>query len=325
MTAVTTVVTAYFDVPSKFDGPAYLSWIQNLLGGGLAASVVMYTSSELMPVLQAMAKAPLALTLRAFDFPAHFRKDEGFWREQWAMDPKRDLHTPELYAVWALKTTFLTMTMAENPYKSSVFFWCDAGSFRSLARVKECASFPNPARVADLDPTKVYFTQTLTFSDGEKELEPGTGLPRETTSRATVCAGVFGGHAPAVKAWIAAVADVRARLLALPSPSDPRRFVAIDEHVFAATAVVHPSLVCLVPMPACDNYCMHVFLSTGMTLQRSPGPRGNVLVPVLGLGKAPVPVPSRAPVPTGFHTHMAAMAAVGKLRPTGPRRARTHH
>ncbi|XP_021963450.1 uncharacterized protein LOC110858874 [Folsomia candida] len=45
------------------------------------------------------------------------------------LDPEKDNHTPELYAVWNSKPWFQTVSET-NPFNSTYFYWMDIGSVR---------------------------------------------------------------------------------------------------------------------------------------------------------------------------------------------------
>lgn len=52
---------------------------------------------------------------------------------QWAKDPEKHIHSPELYAIWNGKTCVMERVARENPFGSLYFLWVDIGSFRDTS------------------------------------------------------------------------------------------------------------------------------------------------------------------------------------------------
>ncbi len=71
-----------------------------------------------------------------------------FWSKQWALDPEKHQHSPELYAIWALKQEFVRIAIHRNPFRSQWFAWCDIG----IQRFPELEPFYRhfPVRVPEL-------------------------------------------------------------------------------------------------------------------------------------------------------------------------------
>lgn len=59
--------------------------------------------------------------------------------KQWFLDAEKDIHSPELYAVWNLKHYLLTKISLLNPYKSKFFIYTDSGAWR----VKKFSNWPD--------------------------------------------------------------------------------------------------------------------------------------------------------------------------------------
>jgi hypothetical protein len=71
------------------------------------------------------------------------------WKNEWNQDPEKNIHSWELYAVWALKQEFVHRAIRLNAYNSQYFVWCDIGCFR------EPSNFPKPPRFAEATPSQV--------------------------------------------------------------------------------------------------------------------------------------------------------------------------
>lgn len=50
--------------------------------------------------------------------------------KQLPLDHEKKIHSPELYAVWNLKTYLLSKVVHKNPYKSEFFIYTDSGAWR---------------------------------------------------------------------------------------------------------------------------------------------------------------------------------------------------
>jgi len=67
----------------------------------------------------------------------------SFWEKQYDLDPEKDIHNPELYAVWALKQEFVRIAVAANTFQSTWFVWCDIGIQRYSAMQPFYMTFPS--------------------------------------------------------------------------------------------------------------------------------------------------------------------------------------
>lgn len=54
----------------------------------------------------------------------------SYLTKQTLLDPEKNRHSPELYAVWNLKTYLLYKSTLWNPYKSEFFLYTDSGAWR---------------------------------------------------------------------------------------------------------------------------------------------------------------------------------------------------
>lgn len=55
----------------------------------------------------------------------------AYFLDQTKMDPEKRIHSPELYAIWNLKTYLLDKVARLNPYKSNFFIYTDSGAWRN--------------------------------------------------------------------------------------------------------------------------------------------------------------------------------------------------
>ena len=65
------------------------------------------------------------------------------WAKQWFIDPEKNSHSPELYAVWSMKQELVRIVMNQNTFQSKWFLWCDIGIQRYTALQKYYMTFPS--------------------------------------------------------------------------------------------------------------------------------------------------------------------------------------
>jgi len=66
-----------------------------------------------------------------------------FWEKQWVLDPDKEFHGPELYAIWAMKQEFVRIVINKNFFLSKWFVWCDIGIQRYSALQDFYMTFPS--------------------------------------------------------------------------------------------------------------------------------------------------------------------------------------
>lgn len=74
------------------------------------------------------------------------------------MDKEKRMHSPELYAVWNLKTYIATLVSRFNPFRSQFFIYTDTGAWRE----REFTNWPDDEfvrKVADLLDNRVLYGQ----------------------------------------------------------------------------------------------------------------------------------------------------------------------
>lgn len=131
-----TVVTAYYDIPSKFDNSTYVRWITLLLRT-LNCNVVFFVENEAaVTQFQPLCSWPSRVRFRIVkkdDWVMLKRKNISFWDDQLRLDSSEvGLHKSfMLGALWAEKIHFVRRAIEENPFQSDKFIWCDAGIMRT--------------------------------------------------------------------------------------------------------------------------------------------------------------------------------------------------
>ena len=129
-----TIVTAYFDIPSKHASKEYEEWMANMLS--LQDAMVIYTTPDMIATIERLRAHAMERTLvvstKLEDTQMGTRYGATFWETQHALDPERSIHVdPRLYWIWHEKAELVRRTVVSNPFRSSFFAWVDIGYFRT--------------------------------------------------------------------------------------------------------------------------------------------------------------------------------------------------
>lgn len=129
-----TIVTAYFKIPSKHSFKEYDKWSANMLS--LQDPMVIYTTADLVPTIRARRQFSrdrtviIPMTLNQTIMAKTY--DYSFWENQHKIDPERRRHRdPRLYWIWNEKPRFIARVVRNNPFNSTFFAWVDIGYFRT--------------------------------------------------------------------------------------------------------------------------------------------------------------------------------------------------
>ncbi len=129
-----TVVSAYYEMKSKYPASDYRGWIRTFLEE-FPCYLVFFTEEHLLPFLQEARKAHADRTrfivLPRTEWRATTAFPSDFWEKQAALDPERAIHSPDLYKVWYEKKEFVRRAIELNPFGHTDFVWTDAGTFRN--------------------------------------------------------------------------------------------------------------------------------------------------------------------------------------------------
>lgn len=82
--------------------------------------------------------------------------------KQLELDREKEIHSPELYAVWNLKHYFLYKIAQKNPYNSEFFIFTDSGAWRG----KELSNWPD-----------IEISKTIANTIGDRILYGQVGEP----------------------------------------------------------------------------------------------------------------------------------------------------
>jgi hypothetical protein len=175
----------------------------------------------------------------AFEELTAFRRHAATWRAATARDPESSVHTPELYAIWYEKKEFVQRAIAENPFGTEKFVWCDAGISRYPEWIPYIMSFPRSERVVA---GKVNVLQVIPFQSGDYE-KHADGLCGDFQRCVRIGGGILGSDVAGWRRWDAAYEDMFRRYL------DAGRFVGKDQEIMASMILDDPTLVEIIRPP----------------------------------------------------------------------------
>jgi hypothetical protein len=129
-----TVVTAYFQVPSKTAHILYLAFINNFLQ--MEDHMVIFTTPDLVEYLTERRAHALERTtiipMSLDQNPFATQYSTEFWEKQLDEDPGKAIHQSyQLLWIWLSKTWFVMEAIRINPYGHRIYAWTDIGSFRT--------------------------------------------------------------------------------------------------------------------------------------------------------------------------------------------------
>jgi len=147
------LVSAFYPLSkSKHSHEEYSAWLSRYLSR-VSTHIYFFAPPDIEPMIRQL-RGDLPMTLNTtyaspYDIPPLVGM-RPVYEDMHALDPEKDIHSPELYAVWASKTFFLDeglRNMEKLGIKYEYAFWNDAGSFRGD---QEFDQWPGAYRVPEI-------------------------------------------------------------------------------------------------------------------------------------------------------------------------------
>ena len=142
------LVTAYYPIRTgKHTRAEYDQWISNFFTC-VTCPVVLFCDADFSQVL----RTNVMYVVRPFD---SFKLMQEPWKSRWEkwheIDPEKDIHSPELYAIWAAKQEFVQEAMKIQ--EAEYYIWCDIGCFRNIrdGSFKNTLKYISPGKITCLD------------------------------------------------------------------------------------------------------------------------------------------------------------------------------
>jgi len=249
-----TVVTAYYQIRSKFPKERYLGWASTFLQ--IKSPIVLFTEANMVDdILQRRGNLPIHIITLPFYELDTWKLYQTQWNEHAQMDPEHHIHSPELYAIWAQKAFFVERAIQTNPFKTEFFFWCDIGAFRdpNVSSVI-LESFPTTQY---LERERIIF-QSVGDVTASEWFQREDGIPGEiispTWNEIRLVGGLWGGGTAACLRWKSAYQRM------LEAYFRAGRFAGKDQQVMLSAYLDDPSLAKVV-------YCTKPYIDVWFFLE----------------------------------------------------------
>jgi hypothetical protein len=195
-----TVVSAYYEMPSKYNLESYRTWIRLLLEN-VPFHLIFYTDKSLAPFIQdcraGYEDRTIIIILPREQWIANQKYPQHVWNSLHAQDPEANIHNPELYKVWFEKNEFVKRAIALNPFDHTDFVWMDAGICRYESLLNLVKDFPVASRI----PTdRIMLLNVMQFSQKD-EIPSYTGgqmFIGGTISKPRIGGGIIAGS---ISSW----------------------------------------------------------------------------------------------------------------------------
>jgi hypothetical protein len=190
-----TVVSAYYEMPSKYNLESYRTWIRLLLEN-VPFHLIFYTEQSLAPFIQDCRRAyedrTIIIILPREEWIANQKYPQDVWNSLHAKDPEKNIHNPELYKVWFEKNQFVKRAIELNPFDHTDFLWMDAGICRYQSLLNLVKDFPVASRI----PTdRIMLLNVMPFSQKDEipSYAGGHTFIGGTVAKPRIAAGIIAG------------------------------------------------------------------------------------------------------------------------------------
>lgn len=182
-----TIVTAYFDVPSKRGREFYVQWMQNILS--IKSCMVVFTDDCHLFRQHASSHRVILHTDLQKEIGV-FNQPIQFWERQVEMDPEREIHRGyRLYWVWSLKPIFVSKGADYGFFGSDYYAWMDIGMLRNDKF--NSANIRGVVPPASFDPSCIHLGMPNPFEPSDLILRANGSCMTPFTERDRVCGCAF--------------------------------------------------------------------------------------------------------------------------------------
>ena len=236
----TTIVTAYYNIKSKFPSGKYLSWMENFLR--IPCHLVVFTDENSYNIIKNFRKRynleeKTYIILKKIE-EFHNYQYIDYYRYSHSIDRENGYHSPELYMIWNEKSYFVKEALSINPFHSEWFFWTDIGCVRNYDMLSKIFSYPNDNKINNLDKEKMNLICIENFRDNDFSLDE-RGVPnifknregRSCSDIVRVQGGFFGGHINCWERWIEKFEDI------LKVFMESKTFIGKDQYLMASVYI----------------------------------------------------------------------------------------
>jgi hypothetical protein len=268
------IVTAYFQVKSKYNHSKYEEWMQRMLS--MSDCMVIFCEEEMVPHMLQFRRqtsnsgptAVIAVNLQNlpiakyyyYHHPNHHHKNNSmivnataFWQHQLNIDPEKKRHKSyELFWIWLSKSWFVTTAAVlqrhlfpqiqiQQYHRIEFWMWADIGSFRNSKYAgKQLIRFPHKV----LQPTD---TSTVLWMAHHTPNPPNSSDPF-WNAKLTEKQYFYHSGSHAAAATVAAWTQFHRRFVTtLDAYAQRNLFVGEDQCVLQTTCLFYPDSCAYVP------------------------------------------------------------------------------
>ena len=157
---MSTIVTAYYQIPSKASHETYLGWVTNFLKN-IENNIIFFTSEDLIDTFKSIRTQNIVYEILPFtEFTAIKKYGNNFWQKHKIIDPET-YHTPELGIIWYEKKEFVLRAIEKNHFNTEMFIWCDAGCMRSNDLFPKINTFGKNLLIINKDKLNIQIIQPV--------------------------------------------------------------------------------------------------------------------------------------------------------------------
>jgi len=233
----TTIVTAYFQLPiAKKSHDQYIEWMKNMLI--IETPMVIFSDKASKPLIQQIrGHLPTYYAIIDFDDFYTARYETSFYEHKLLDHEIGIVHNPQLYMIWNEKSHFLKKAADLNPFQTDYFLWVDIGCFR--VPNTRFLQWPNPEKVAQLEPSKMLMVQVYPFRSDELDKRTLETIPSfQFTNR--IGGTMFGGTKGAIEKWHKEYYQMLEHFIRIG------RFIGKDQSIMNAVYLWKPQMVQLI-------------------------------------------------------------------------------
>jgi hypothetical protein len=190
-----TVISAYYEMKSKYTLEDYRRWIEIFLKNN-KMYLIFFTEINLSGFISECRRGyedrTTIIILPREEWVAN-TYEQKVWDALHTIDPEKEIHNPELYKVWFEKIEFVRRGIQLNPYGHDDFLWVDAGICRKESLKRIIPNFPDASRIP-VDKIMVSNVMPFTKSDNKILNVNGIDFIGGVTGKDRIAAGIICGR-----------------------------------------------------------------------------------------------------------------------------------
>ncbi len=157
---MTTIVTAYYTIPSKQSNEKYLVWIKYFLE--LPCNMIIYTDEQNYEYIKQCRHNYINKTqvivkpiekFFVYRYLDYFKYCKEIDCEKY--------HSVDLYMIWNEKTFMTYEASIKNPFNSTYFLWTDMGCIRDKKLLRNVMKYPNETKIQKFLPQDKFMLSTI--------------------------------------------------------------------------------------------------------------------------------------------------------------------